>query len=300
METASSTRLALPPVDPAVRPLTTEQSRWLAARHSGLPTVARCVTCRGARAFRWYAPGSRREVGEYDCPCQDQYLLHRVLLHAGVGATYQRLGWDDFEHLPPSAEGAVVDYIDHADAYVASGVGVLLHGRRGNGKTLLASLLLRELVGRGHDAYMTSFSSLLDAASAGWTSEEERAWFTRRVRNAGVLVVDDLGRERKRQQFLAQGDREPGGPGVVRTTSQHAETVWEEVVRHRVASSLPTYVTSNLSPEEVSRDYGANAASLLCERSMVVPFEGADRREEVHQRTLAEARAGLTRPVVMA
>lgn len=265
-----------------LRPLSNEQGRYLASRYPDLPkSPDQCITCRGQRTFQWYDE-NRTNVVQYHCPCPAQYVMHRRFLWSGIGEAYQRLGWADFTYLPDEAGQAALDYIDHADGYIASGMGLILTGSRGNGKTMLASLLAKRLVSQGHDCYMTFFNDMISLFTDGWRAKDERLWFNARVRNAGVLFIDDLGRERNK------------GAGSV------GESMLEEVIRHRVSRAKPTILTTNLKEDEIAPGYGGHNISLLSERSITVPFIGQDRRREMQKRFTDEVKAGLRRPVVVA
>jgi DNA replication protein DnaC len=163
---------------------------------------------------------------------------------------------------------------------IASGIGLTLTGSSGTGKTMLSSLLLKNLVGAGHKGFFTTFHTLLDYFTAGWTSTDEKRWFDGRVRNAGVLVIDDMGREHK------------GRIDIAISTLDH-------VLRARVSSGRPTILTSNLTLPKLGELYSANALSLLSESSITIEFIGPDYRPTHQQTKIDEARQGLTRPIVI-
>lgn len=276
--------LQLPPVPATVLSLPDEQLDELERRYPGLAVDHdHCVICRGTGSFRWYAPMTQRQqVGEYECPPGNQGYLHLRFLYSGIGLAYQRLSWVDYFDVLTHEQMRIADeYTNDAASYLDAGLGLILHGSdRGTGKTMFAELLLKQLVASGVDGYSTTFASLLASFSAGWESKEERVWFMRRVRNAGVLLIDDLGREHKGARTIA-------------------DSTLEEVIRHRVQQSMPTILTTNLTPEEIRTGYGGHVMSVLYECSELVEFSGPDRREDVRQRRLKERRLGLTRPVVI-
>lgn len=267
-----------------IRLLTSEQSRHLKQVYPDLPvTLDRCITCKGAKVFRWYAPHSRTEVVDYTCPCADQFVLHRRLLWSGIIETYQVLGWDDFYDDTDTLRNLASEYFDHADAYIGAGFGMILHGSKGNGKSMLAYLCLKALIMAGHDCYAIAFDSMIDAMTEGWDDKDARRFFNSRIRNAGILLIDDLGREHNKMKA--------GSVGV---------SMFESVVRHRVGRSKPTFITTNMTSQEIAGGYGGHTMSLLTERYLDIPVEGANRRNETNERVRAEIRAGLQRPIVLA
>lgn len=297
MDTSVSERVLarLEPLPPGIRLLTDEEAGRLRLRHPGLPrTPDDCPTCRGRKVFRWWAYDDEgaASAAEYECPCLDQWVLHRYLLNANIGLTYQRLGWRDVR-AEQGAVDKVAAYLDHADDYLNAGCGLILWGNKGAGKTMLAALVLKALLARGYSGYFTTFSEMLDLFTAGWHDRDEKALFYRRVKNAGVLVLDDVGREFKQRRMVA-------GQGMQDYTTATAEAAFDEVLRHRVANSKPTILTTNLDMRQLEEGYGGNTMSLLHERSTTYHFTGGDFRDQARMRLDEEIVQGLTRPVVLA
>lgn len=278
----------MPPVELAsvpdtIRLLRDEEMERLRKRYPRLPSSPKqCPTCEGAGTFKWwYGSGENREVAEYRCNCPEQWTLYLYLLNANIGPTYQRLSWDDVV-AEPGAVRKVEEYLRNARAYVRAGCGLILYGEMGAGKTLLETLVIKHLLGLGMDAYFTTFSEMIDTYTGGWHDAEEKAWFHRRIKNAQVLGMDDVGRE-------YQGRKQSGLP----------ESTFDEVLRHRVAASTPTIITTNMDMTRLQEGYGGNVMSLLHERSTTYRFTGADFRDNARLRLDEEIALGLTRPVVL-
>lgn len=284
--------MQLPALPPTVRTLTTAESDRLKKTYSSLYTIDNCVTCKGKKQFVWYTDESRNDTTDWECDCAAQWILHRFYLNSGIGLTYQRYSWTDARYVSSDNLERVIDYLNSAEDFVDAGYGLLLSGMKGTGKSLIAANVGKNLLLRGYGLMYLTFSSLLSSLTAGWNDEEDREWFVKRVRNAKVLVVDDIGREHR------QRITDKGGTREVRTTI--SESAIDEVLRHRVASSLPTIITTNMSEDELRSGYGGNVMSLMAERSKVVEFQGEDFRPRANQRVEQEAKAGLRRPVMLA
>jgi DNA replication protein DnaC len=270
----------LDPNPPAVRSLTTPETERLRQLYPDLQKSQRdCKTCQGKGTFRWYAPSSDEAV-DWECSCVDQFYLHRWFLHAGIGLAYQRMSWRDAKGVSPRVIEKILEYTDSADRLIPAGIGLLMLGTPGTGKTMLSTLLLKDLVGQGYKGFFTTFHGLLDNFTDGWGGQEKKAWFDGRVRNAGVLVIDDMGREHKGRIDLAQ-------------------STLDYVLRARVSNARPTILTSNLTPEKISELYSTNALSLLSESAMQIDFVGEDYRPTQRTTIVDEARQGLARPIVV-
>lgn len=291
----------LPSLPVGVSTLTSEESDRLRRLYpdlapSPLDHPQTCVTCRGAGTFEWYAYYTDEPddtVVTYRCPCIDQWLLGRFLLSSNVKPLYQRMSMHDLTDVEPEALGAVLEYQARSDAFVNRGIGMILHGTVGSGKSALAMLVLKRLLADGHDGYFITFSELVSRTMDSWRDVAERDYLIRRVRNAGVLVIDDIGREHHQRQVTSEGGTRS------RVTTATSESTLDELIRHRVAMSKPTIVTTNLDLETVDKNYGNHILSLLYEQSLIKHFGGEDFRKVARDRNLQESYRGLTRPVVV-
>lgn len=270
----------LPPPPAACQPLSEVDSKRLREKYPSLWHDPRkhCETCRMKKVFRWYRADTD-EIQDYDCSCANQWLMHRWLLNANLGLWHQRLYWRDVDTVSTEVTWKLGAYMEDHEANMQAGLGMVLWSPdRGTGKTLLSVLATKSLLSMGVDCYFLQFSEMIDHYTATWRDEAERAWFNKRIRNVSMLVVDDLGRENK------------GRAEVV-------ESMLDQVIRHRVANALPTFLTTNYTPNEVHGGYGPNVMSLLYERSLWVEVPGKDYRSRSNERTLSEIRQRLVRPI---
>lgn len=286
----------LVPNPPVVTSLLDADRHRLIAEHPDLPkSLVQCPTCSGKKIFHWYQDGNPKlNPVKYQCDCAGQVMLHRWLLAHGIDRAHARHSWADTLAVDPKAIMRVMSYVDSAADYVHHGRGLILWSPvTGTGKTLLEVLLLKALLKQGYDCYFTQFHKLLDAYAAGWRSPEERMWFNRRIEHAGILGIDDVGRERR--QAVTTDDE-----GKVRVVaSDMASSTLEFVVRSRVNAAKPMVITTNFTPDQMRQGYGGNVMSLLAEACDFVEVPGIDYRQQAATEAADEARMGLRRPMVL-
>lgn len=229
-----------------------------------------CPTCRKEGTYQW-------DGEEHVCDCQMQLQLYKHYLNAGIGVTYQRLHWSDFNGDPKILD-QIAKYVLAPDKYITRGVGLILVGDFGTGKTMLATLALKEFVKKGYTCYSTTFANMVDMLTASWYDQEERLFFRRKVLNSEVLLLDDLGKELKRKNSLS-------------------ETTFDNILRTRMQAGRPTFITTNMNRDELEEGYGAAVLSLLVEGSILYVLEGDDFRRRSNERTLEEIERGLVRPI---
>jgi DNA replication protein DnaC len=163
------------------------------------------------------------------------------------------------------------------------GLGIMLVGNPGHGKTTLASTALQSLI-RGIPgevlgtpgtlpnrigAFM-DYPKLLRLQKSLWSEENEADQLlldsiygdSDRMNNVRVFVLDDLGKE-------------------YRTTSGWAENTFDALLRSRFNAGLPTIVTTNVELENWGGVYGEPMGSFALEAFVPVKvkaFKG-DRRK---------------------
>jgi DNA replication protein DnaC len=267
----------LPPLPLTIRTLTDEEGHRLDMLDPNIPLPENCITCLGTKKYFWWTP-TRSEMVTWDCNCIDQWILNRYLRHSGIGVYYQRLGWFDLHLADPAAIAMTKEFIEN-DISIRQGVGLILQGDMGMGKTALSALAAKALLAKGYDVYFTSFTSMLDNFSSTWKSEEEKKWFYRRVKNCQILFIDDIGRE---------------------NTSKLSIPTFDDVLRHRVASGTVTCLSTNIM--DLAQKYQMNIFRLLEESSNVLIFKdnkNEDIMAKVKDRRTTETKMRAMRPIVI-
>lgn len=228
-----------------------------------------CPTCSKTGVYRW-----RGE--DHKCDCGYQLQLHRHYCNSGIGFNYQRLDWDDWIGDPEIVKLIRDVYV--GQDYVSRGMGLYLWGEMGTGKTMLATMVLKELVKRGMRCYSITVDGLIDEFTKGWASDEDKRWYERKIKFCDVLLLDDLGKEGNRGSL--------------------PRSTFNNLLRARVQGGRPTLITSNIDPTQLGLAYGASSLELLYESSLDEHFSGESVRKVIHDRNTQEVRNGEKRPII--
>jgi DNA replication protein DnaC len=205
------------------------------------PLDGACPRCRGARFVRASVPLDHPDFGQaVPCVCTRQESAdqreERLLRYANIGPL-ARLTFANLIAVgrsPDLAEqqryrACVADARSFADAPDG---WLVLSGASGCGKTHIAAAVVNRILERGERALFVVVPDLLDHLRAAYQPGADIAYdeLFERVRNAPVLVLDDLGTQ---------------------SPTPWATEKLFQLINHRFNSRLPTVVTTNLLPEQI-------------------------------------------------
>ena len=172
----------------------------------------------------------------------------------------------NFEHyVSPTATRArikVDDYLKSWEENRESGRGLYFCGGVGTGKTHLAVAVMNELMTKKRvpSLFVTVPEFLDNLREAYMIPGRDLDEWMDTVKNADLLVLDDLGSERP--------------------TEWVRERLFV-IVNHRYREALPTLFTSNIGPKDLASQLGERTASRIIAMCDWISLEGEDYREAI-------------------
>lgn len=152
----------------------------------------------------------------------------------------------------------VIKYIDKIGQNVDDGLGLLLWGDYGRGKSALGSIVLKAAATFGKLGLWVRAANLPKFIIEKVKFDSD-ILMSERILSVKILLLDEV---------LVRGD------------DRYSDTVIEDVVRERVNENLCTVITTNLSPDIFGTKYPA-LASVLKEAVYPVRVSGFDFRQQI-------------------
>lgn len=196
----------------------------------------------------------RRELTQAD---MDRMRVPRRLWQSRLDLVSE-IPWRDGEKHPREL---ITCYLTKLEKMNAKGLGLVLWGPNGTGKSAAAVVIAKEFRRRGYAVLFFEAASLKDAVIGKMAFDEmETVW--ERARSVPVLILDDLGK----------GTQDGVGFGA---------RLLDDLLRHRSANKLVTFITTNMDPREtLGKELNASTMSTLKECMIPVQITGDDRRNE--------------------
>ena len=212
-----------------------------------LPTVFTCAALPGSleeRIANRLRDGSLSRLLDLSQAPRERYRQIGGMTRARL----DELGFHNF-HIPTSRDDeaeSLRSALHSAKRFAQTTEGwLVLQGTNGCGKTHLAAAVAGEVLRAGTDVFFAVVPDLLDHLRASFAPSGDRAGYDERfdqVRNAGLLVLDDLG---------------------AHTSSPWAVEKLFQITNYRASTRLPTIITTDLSSDELRGAYPRVAVRAL-------------------------------------
>lgn len=206
-------------------------------------------------------------VGEIVCPCESQKEWRDRYLKANIPYEYWFLDIEDFKG-GSDHKRKVVEYCEHIDNAHYRGLGLFLSGKNGTGKSLLAVSILKQAIRKGYTGFFASYADITSMFTSTWRSDTAKATFEKAIENSDFLVIDDLGKEYKTQNNIA-------------------ESVLDRVIRYR---RYPIIITANRNVADLQTFYGGSwgesLASLIYGKMIQIFMYGTDYRKDMSSKLM--------------
>ena len=165
---------------------------------------------------------------------------------------------------PQSVREPILRYLKGIDRFLADGVGLLVVGNPGVGKTALAALCAKEARSRGYTVLFTTVWEMREAIRARVPFETDET-LLQRAQKVDLLILDDLRVDDVKQGWFGRSEI-------------------EAIVAARAAGQKATIITSQMGYVDLRRDLPAlmdSAQGCMVTMAVSGPNLRESRREEL-------------------
>lgn len=226
-----------------------------------------------------YLPGFDRYIkGPVMCSCkkaeievkeieeqnrEKQLRLKQIIKNSLMDNKFKQCKFENWDHKRGNEKifNIGTKYAANFAKMKKEGIGLLIYGDPGNGKTYVSSCIANELIDNMVPVICVSINGLLDRIKQTfntWGKEGEET-ILRSLSNADLLIIDDLGTEQNRDW---------------------PKTTVYNILDSRYRNGLPIIVTTNFPLEELKEKYHQRTYDRLLEMCTPVRNDGKSIRVE--------------------
>lgn len=203
-------------------------------------------------------------IGEYE---REKAVRERqrVLEWCGIHARFAETTFAAIERQgisPSMGENFIQtkEYAEKFDKHIRTGTGLILKGQVGTLKTTLAVAVLQELIQRGRHGFFITMPSLLDTIfTLKEGNIEEWLAFENKLKNTGLLILDDLGVEYQKGWVMTKIDA---------------------IISERYNRCRPIIITTNLTFDQMKNTYAEHIIDRLRSTCLTLTFCGQSLRRK--------------------
>lgn len=178
-----------------------------------------------------------------------------------IRARIPRRHWQaKLDSAQPSVRDKIQKYIKNMATLESRGVGLLMWGPNGTGKTSATVVIGKEYRRRGRSLLFLECAELKSAVVSGEMFDDDQTLWER-AKSVQVLILDDLGK----------GVQDRTGFGM---------RVIDELIRHRNANQRVTFVTTNIPIRALHEELKESTMHSLKECIHPVKIDGEDMRDD--------------------
>lgn len=180
---------------------------------------------------------------------------------------WDRVKWSDFTN-DDRAKKTVRQFVSRSNEALEDSAGLFIFGTHGVGKSLLASLMIKELSSK-HTTKVISLNGLTDLITGSWTDSSKKEEVNRLNQYYDFLIIEDFGKE-----FIKKDSER----------KSFITSILEDVINKRLVFKKSTTIVSSCGADKVSAQYSKYLSSIIKESCVPLKVTGGDYRDIIQDK----------------
>jgi DNA replication protein DnaC len=224
--------------------------------------VKSCPICKGEGAVP-------SPTGYKMCSCKEKSWRNSTLVSWGIPRKYLNEAWSWENCTPQEFVKRCKSYAENFTTNYFSGRGVYLYGSQGRGKSTMEALIAREVAMQINPDtkrhFKVAFAIYEDIVQLSHLSRQDKSAKYRLdtlINTPELLIIDNVGSET--------------GLG---SESKHSTRLLEFILRKRDNNGTPTIISSNFTPEELTKHYSDTVHDFVEQNCDLISVTGNNFRK---------------------
>ena len=219
--------------------------------------VKNCPLCHGTG---W----KESPKGLIECGCHKRMNVYTEMVNNGFGKAY--LNYDFTTGTNTAFNQACLAYFKKFPSYYDEGIGLFLFGNHGRGKTVMETVIAKEVMLRMNPNNQNNFNMKFflydDLVRLSYSSSNERE-LENIIKHTSLLVLDNIGSETG-----------------LNTANKSSVNLLENILRNRSMMLKPTFMSTNFDMEDLPSMYSQVIFDLIRNKFKIIFADGKDIRKD--------------------
>jgi len=189
------------------------------------------------------------------CVCMKVFKYLKSLYYSNIPSDYWGLSFNELQ-IDVSYKKLAKEYIDNLDNAIEKGLGIMLLGERGIGKTSIVTQIAKYAIIKRYEVYYEIMQNIVDDR---FTDSQK---IIDRIKNADLVIIDELDKV------------------LMRENSNIPKQI-ENLLRDILPNGKSVLICTNLNEEDIEEKF--NIMSLLKRYINIVPMMGEDYSDKKHK-----------------
>lgn len=194
------------------------------------------------------------------CKCSELWHFRLKQMKANLPKEFWDIKWSDIV-LNIDCFKSVRGYLKKIDSALEHGLGFLMIGENGVGKTSAGALIINHVIKCEFSAFYVTCHDLADALYKSIRDDEVAQGLEDKL-DCDFLVLDELDKIHMKAE------------------STFLQSKLDSILRRRISTLKPTIIVTNMTEMEISDNFGASIMSILAGRLKQLRFVPGDFRKE--------------------